>query len=178
MKKILSILILSFLTCSNIQAKKLFVEMEFHKNSIKLDDGSNKKRQPIKGDDGKDLKFTSLIGALNYMSLQGWELIDTKSVTQGGTYGGKSAFAGIRKPDGRGAGTAGIVGSRDRKRARGRMEQGKVYDCFQPERGRPSIDSWSRYDIGTGCRCQENEVAYEIQRKQYQIGGIGSLWRR
>lgn len=88
MKKILLILILSFLTCSNIQAKKLFVEMEFHNNSIKLDDGSNKKRQPIKGKDGKDLKFTSLIGALNYMSLQGWELIDTKSVTQGGTYGG------------------------------------------------------------------------------------------
>ena len=55
MKKILLILILSFLTCSNIQAKKLFVEMEFHKNSIKLDDGSNKKRQPIKGEDGKDL---------------------------------------------------------------------------------------------------------------------------
>lgn len=88
MKKILFILILSFLTCSNIQAKKLFVEMEFHKNSIKLDDGSNKKRQPIKGEDGKDLKFTSLIGALNYMSLQGWELLDTKSVTKGGTYGG------------------------------------------------------------------------------------------
>ena len=55
MKKILLILILSFLTCSNIQAKKLFVEMEFHKNSIKLDDGSNKKRQPITGEDGKDL---------------------------------------------------------------------------------------------------------------------------
>lgn len=69
--------------------------MEFHKNSIKLDDGSNKKRQAIKGDDGKDLKFTSLIGALNYMSLQGWELVDTKSVTSGsgfvGAYGGASS---------------------------------------------------------------------------------------
>lgn len=48
--------------------------MEFHKNSIKLDDGTNKKRQPIKDEDGKDLKFISLIGALNYMSLQGREL--------------------------------------------------------------------------------------------------------
>lgn len=69
--------------------------MEFHKNSIKLDDGSNKKRQAIKCDDGKDLKFTSLIGALNYMSLQGWELVDTKSVTSGngyvGAYGGGSS---------------------------------------------------------------------------------------
>ena len=69
--------------------------MEFHKNSIKLDDGSNKKPQNVKGEDGKDLKFTSLIGALNYMSLQGWELVDTKSVTSGsgfvGAYGGGSS---------------------------------------------------------------------------------------
>lgn len=79
----------AFLACSSIQAKKLFVEMEFYKNSIKIDDGSNKKRQAIKGIDGKDLKFTSLIGALNYMSLQGWELVDTKSVTSGsGSYVG------------------------------------------------------------------------------------------
>ncbi len=95
MKKFLFLLILLFLTCSNVQAKKFFVEMEFHKNTIKLDDGSNKKRQAIKGEDGKDLKFTSLIGALNYMSLQGWELVDTKSVTSGsgyvGAYGGASS---------------------------------------------------------------------------------------
>lgn len=83
MKKLALFLILTFLACTNLQAKKLFVEMEFHKNTIKLDDGSNKKRQPIKDKDGKNLKFTSLIGALNYMSLQGWELVDTKSVTQG-----------------------------------------------------------------------------------------------
>ena len=38
---------LAFFACSNLQAKKLFVEMEFHKNSIKLDDGSNKKRQAL-----------------------------------------------------------------------------------------------------------------------------------
>lgn len=88
MKKFLILFILSFFACSNIQAKKLFVEMEFHNNSIKLDDGSNKKRQAIKGRNDKDLKFISLIGALNYMSLQGWELVDIKSVTKGGTYNG------------------------------------------------------------------------------------------
>lgn len=69
--------------------------MEFHKNCIKLDDGTNKKRQAIKDENGKDLKFTSLIGALNYMSLQGWDLVDTKSVTSGsgyvGAYGGASS---------------------------------------------------------------------------------------
>ena len=95
MKKIALFLLVIFFTCSYAQAKKLFVEMEFHKNSIKLDDGSNKKPQPIKDKDGKDLKFTSLIGALNYMSLQGWELVDTKSVTSGagyvGAYGGASS---------------------------------------------------------------------------------------
>ena len=77
-----------------IEAKIIFVEMEFHKNCIKLDDGTNKKRQPLKDEEGNDLKFISLIGALNYMSLQGWELIDTKSVTKGfsyvGTYGGST----------------------------------------------------------------------------------------
>lgn len=87
------------LACSSMQAKKLFVEMEFHKNTIKLDDGSNKKPQPIKGEDGKDLKFVSLIGALNYMSLHGWELVDTKSVTSGsgyvGAYGGASSTSTI-----------------------------------------------------------------------------------
>lgn len=62
--------------------------MEYRKNSIRLDDGSNKKPQTIKGNDGKDLKFNSLIGALNYMSLQGWELVETKSVTKGGGYVG------------------------------------------------------------------------------------------
>lgn len=94
MKKFLLFLTLLFLAYPNLQAKKLFVEMEFHKNSIKLDDGSNKKFQTLKGKNGKDLKFTSLIGALNYMSLQGWDLVDTKSVTSGsgyvGAYGGGS----------------------------------------------------------------------------------------
>lgn len=88
MKKLIFLLLAIIFACSSIHAKKLFVEMEFHKNSIKLDDGSNKKRQAIKGEDGKDLKFTSLVGALNYMSLHGWELVDTKSIIQGGTYGG------------------------------------------------------------------------------------------
>lgn len=76
-KKILILFIIASFVCSNIQAKKLFVEMEFHKNTIKLDDGSNKNRQAIKGADGKDLRFKSLISALNYMSLQGWELVET-----------------------------------------------------------------------------------------------------
>ena len=88
--------ILVTLFCLNfMQAKKVFVEMEYNKNSIKLDDGSSKKAQTLKDENGNDLKFISLIGALNYMSLQGWELLDTKSVTSGagyvGAYGGASS---------------------------------------------------------------------------------------
>lgn len=64
--------------------------MEYDNHSINLDDGSNKKRQTIKGSNGKDLKFISLISALNYMSLHGWELVDTKSVTSGWGYDGSS----------------------------------------------------------------------------------------
>lgn len=69
--------------------------MEFHKNCIKLDDGTNKKPQTLKDEKGKELKFTSLIGALNYMSLHGWDFVDTKSVVSGagyvGIYGGASS---------------------------------------------------------------------------------------
>lgn len=60
-------------------AKRVFVEMEYNKNSIKIDYGTDKKVEKLKGDDGKDLKFISLIGALNYMSLLGWELIGATS---------------------------------------------------------------------------------------------------
>ena len=84
MKKLLILCSLLLLTSQLVNAKKLYVEMEYKKNSIRLDDGSNKKPQTIKGNDGEDLKFNSLIGALNYMSLQGWELVETKSVTKGG----------------------------------------------------------------------------------------------
>ena len=95
MKKLLVLCFLLLLTSQLVNAKKLYVEMEYKKNSIRLDDGSNKKPQTIKGSDGEDLNFNSLIGALNYMSLQGWELFETKSVTSGagyvGAYGGASS---------------------------------------------------------------------------------------
>ncbi len=94
MKKVIFLILISFFTSQVVNAKKLFVEMEFHKNCIKLDDGTNKKHQKLKDAEGNDVKFISLIGALNYMSLQGWELVETKSVTKGsgsvGTYGGGS----------------------------------------------------------------------------------------
>lgn len=79
MKTLLSVVVLLLSFCQSVEAKKIFVEMEYHKNRIKLDDGSNKKPQPIKDENGKDLKFVSLIGALNYMSLQGWDLVGSKT---------------------------------------------------------------------------------------------------
>lgn len=88
MKKILLLFVIALFSFQVIEAKRIFVEMEFHKNRIKLDDGTNKKRQPLKDEEGNDLKFISLIGALNYMSLQGWELVDTKSETKGSSYSG------------------------------------------------------------------------------------------
>ena len=95
MRKIFVLLTVLLLTAQLACAKKLYVEIEYKKNSIKLDDGTDRKPQTVKGTDGKDLKFNSLIGALNYMSLQGWELVDTKSVTTGGgfvgAYGGASS---------------------------------------------------------------------------------------
>ena len=95
MRKIFLLLVSLFLVANYMYAKKLYVEMEYRKNSIRLDDGINKKPITIKGNDGNDLKFKSLIGALNYMSLQGWELVETKPITSGsgsvGAYGGCSS---------------------------------------------------------------------------------------
>ena len=95
MKKLIFTILVTLFCFNFMQAKKVFVEMEYNKNSIKLDDGSSKKAQTLKDGNGNDLKFISLIGALNYMSLQGWELLDTKSVTSGsgyvGAYGGASS---------------------------------------------------------------------------------------
>ena len=95
MRKLIFTILVTLFCFNFMQAKKVFVEMEYNKNSIKLDDGSNKKAQTLKDETGNDLKFISLIGALNYMSLLGWELLDTKSVTSGagyvGAYGGASS---------------------------------------------------------------------------------------
>lgn len=42
MKKLLVLCFLLLLTSQLVNAKKLYVEMEYKKNSIRLDDGSNK----------------------------------------------------------------------------------------------------------------------------------------
>ena len=81
MKKLIFTILLALFCFDFMQAKKVFVEMEYSNNTIKLDDGSNKKSQAIKDQNGNDIKFFSLIGALNYMSLQGSELLTTKTMT-------------------------------------------------------------------------------------------------
>lgn len=83
MRKLIFTILVTLFCFNFMQAKKVFVEMEYNNNSIKLDDGSNKKVQTLKDENGNDLKFVSLIGALNYMSLQGWELLNTKTMTYG-----------------------------------------------------------------------------------------------
>lgn len=83
MRKLIILFLVFCLTTQFIDAKRLYVEMEYINNTIRLNDGSNKKPQTVKGSDGEDLKFKSLIGALNYMSLQGWELLDTKPINGG-----------------------------------------------------------------------------------------------
>lgn len=83
MKKLLLIALLAAGCLNQVEAKKQFVEMEFYKNTIQIDNGASERRHTLTDADGKALKFKSLVAALNYMSLQGWELVDTKSVTVG-----------------------------------------------------------------------------------------------
>lgn len=83
MKKILILLGSLLISAQFVCAKRLYIEMQYENNSITIDDDTNKKSQTIKGTDGKDLKFKSLIGALSYMSFQGWDLIETKPIVSG-----------------------------------------------------------------------------------------------
>lgn len=83
MSKLAILLSLFFFASQPIEAKRIYVEMEYDNHSIKLDYGTDKKPKTVKDADGNDLKFKSLVGAFNYMSLQGWELLETKSVIQG-----------------------------------------------------------------------------------------------
>ena len=83
MSKLAILLSLFFFASQPIEAKRIYVEMEYDNHSIKLDYGTDKKPKTVKGSDGNDLKFKSLVGAFNYMSLQGWELLETKSVVRG-----------------------------------------------------------------------------------------------
>ncbi len=77
------LILLTTITGNSVCAKKLFVEMEFSDNCIKINDGTKKGSQTLKDIDGKDIEFSTLIGALNYMSLQGWELAEIKSIISG-----------------------------------------------------------------------------------------------
>lgn len=77
MKKIaLIIFLVSNIIC---YSETVYIGMTFEGNSIKVDYGTSKKAETIKDDNGKDLKFYSLIGALNYMSSKGWKLIGSNS---------------------------------------------------------------------------------------------------
>ena len=95
MKKLLLLALFAAGCFNQVEAKKQFVEMEFYKNTIQIDNGASERRHTLTDADGKALKFKSLAAALNYMSLQGWELVDTKSVTTGSgsitNYGGSSS---------------------------------------------------------------------------------------
>lgn len=87
MKKLIILLLFFCLAASGVSAKKIFVEMGYKNNVITLDDGQNKDPQPVKDENGKKVKFKTLVAALNYMSSQGWELVESVSKRSiGNTY--------------------------------------------------------------------------------------------
>lgn len=52
---------------------RLFASFIFENDKIKMNYGGNEGKVTLKDNNGKDLKFYSLIGAINYLSLQGWD---------------------------------------------------------------------------------------------------------
>jgi len=86
MKRLICLLsVILAIGMGSVYAKKIFVEMEYDNHRIKLNDGLSDKFHKVKNEDGKDIKFNSIIGALNYMSLQGWELIGNRDENGTGT---------------------------------------------------------------------------------------------
>jgi hypothetical protein len=98
MKQLLSIIILT-LVVSNTQAQSTVIEqycslnvmprLLSNKVNIDVDYGNPRKLfsfkdNRVKDDDGKAKKFNTAVEALNYMSSQGWKLVNAMAMSEGG----------------------------------------------------------------------------------------------
>ena len=100
MKKIMALVVLAFLFVTAVSAQEVATDKKFNycelvckkkllSNKVKcfMDYGQHttllneKRKMKLKDEEGKVLKFESNIDALNFLGLQGWEVIDTYYIT-------------------------------------------------------------------------------------------------
>lgn len=66
---------------SQMFSKKVTIDIDFGQNTKFFSSG---KETQIKDAEGKDMKFNSMIDALNFMSSSGYEFVNAYAITMGG----------------------------------------------------------------------------------------------
>lgn len=76
MKRILFLFAALWLTalCGMAQTCRIYATCIYVGDKLKINYGTEKIYQPLKNEAGKELRFFSFPGALNYLSSQGWRL--------------------------------------------------------------------------------------------------------
>ncbi len=93
MKKIFIVVILALTGfVSHAQFKSKYIHSEIVgtatlsgdvKITIDYGDKESEKRTKLVGKDGKTIKFGSMVAAMNYMGMHGWEYVDAYTITHG-----------------------------------------------------------------------------------------------
>ena len=60
--------------CSMAQTCRIYAAFVYSEDKVKINYGTEKKYEPLKDEAGRELRFFSFPGALNYLSSQGWRL--------------------------------------------------------------------------------------------------------
>lgn len=94
-KFILSLLLLIPIVClaQNMgETKRIYAAFTYSGDKVKVNYGTEKKFRTLKNENGKELKFYSLPGAINYLSSIGWEIVGNSTKVEGavGGFGGNT----------------------------------------------------------------------------------------
>lgn len=60
--------------CGMAQTCRIYAAFVYSEDKVKINYGTEKKYEPLKDEAGRELRFFSFPGALNYLSGQGWRL--------------------------------------------------------------------------------------------------------
>lgn len=60
--------------CGMAQTCRIYAAFIYSGDKLKINYGTEKKYEPLKDEEGRELRFFSFPGALNYLSSQGWRL--------------------------------------------------------------------------------------------------------
>ncbi len=68
---------------NNAQSKTVYALFSFSGRTVEIDYGNSRKIKSLEDENGNKIEFYTLVGALNYLSLQGWTLVGDKTSVSG-----------------------------------------------------------------------------------------------